>query len=121
MSAVLSAMKLITEPEELLQVTADIDNNNSGTVEFHEYLEWVDVKATKDPEFYAAYRVDLHNTKLGFDGTRWRSSGNILWIISGGIMIMTGLLLLTAVIYFRFILVPLVVRDLFVLLCLQCV
>jgi hypothetical protein len=36
-------------------------------------------------------------------------------------MIMTGLLLLTAVIYFRFILVPLVVRDLFVLLCLQCV
>jgi hypothetical protein len=110
-SAVLSAMNIFTEQEDLVEVTADIDHNNSGTIDLEEYLLWVDVKATNDKEFYADYKQRVHTAKLGFDGTKWRSSGNILWIICGGIMIITGLLLLAAEIYFRFILVPLLVRE----------
>ena len=54
------------------------------------------------------YRARATDLKLGYAGTTWRHIGNIAWLSNQGIMILTCLAILQSLIYFRFVLVPLV-------------
>lgn len=103
----LNAMKLFESEQELVSVLKEMDEDNSGTVDLYEYLTFLDEKCAADPDFHQSYRVLSSNTKLGFDGTTWRKHANITWLGTGGIIVLACLGVLTALIYFRFILVPL--------------
>jgi hypothetical protein len=103
----LNAMKLFKTEAELVQVLKEMDEDNSGTVDLFEYLTFLDDKCAADPEFHQHYRALSSKTKLGFDGTTWRKHANISWLGTGGIIVLACLGVLAAVIWFRFILVPL--------------
>eukprot|EP01052_Picozoa_sp_SAG31_P033913 SAG31_NODE_3894_length_3774_cov_2.376599_2_plen_332_part_00 len=103
----LRAIDLFETPEELIEVTRAIDDDNSGTIEKAEYLAYVDQRCAESAVFFASFRERSRVTKLGFDGTTWRSSANITWLMGEGVMILTSLAVLAAVVYFSFILVPL--------------
>jgi len=45
--------------------------------------------------------------KLGFAGTSWLQHASITWMMNAGVMIITTAVMLTGLIYFRFVLVPL--------------
>ena len=100
------AMQLFDTTEELVEVIKQMDEDNSGTIDFDEYIEYIDEKCQEDDDFYAQYRDRARNTKLGYDGTTWRKHANVAWLTSQGVMILTALAILGALIYFRFILVP---------------
>lgn len=102
----LKAMQLFDTTEEVVGVIKEMDEDNSGTIDFDEYIEYIDRKCSEEEDFYRQYRVRSRNTKLGYDGTTWRKHANITWITNQGIMILTVLAFLGALIYFRFILVP---------------
>ena len=100
------AMELFDTAEELVAVIKQMDEDNSGTIDFDEYTEYIDRKCRDDDEFYKQYQERSRNTKLGYDGTKWRKHANVTWLTNQGIMILTSLAILAALIYFRFILVP---------------
>ena len=101
------AMKLFDTSDELVATIKEMDEDNSGTIDYLEYVQYIDIKCSKDEEFYQTYKSRSHNTKLGYDGTTWRKNANIAWLTNQGIMILTFLGVLATLIYFRFILVPL--------------
>eukprot|EP01052_Picozoa_sp_SAG31_P044633 SAG31_NODE_7856_length_1582_cov_1.328388_2_plen_214_part_00 len=103
----LKSMSLFDTTEELISVTREMDDDNSGTIEFSEYLEYIDQRCDADLAFFASYRERCRNTKLGYDGTSWRKQANINWLMGEGIMVLTCLAILAAVVYFGFILIPL--------------
>ena len=100
------AMQLFDTADELLSVIKEMDEDNSGTIDFDEYIDYIDRKCQVDDEFYKQYQHRSRNTKLGYDGTTWRKHANVAWLTNQGIMILTALAVLGALIYFRFILVP---------------
>lgn len=100
------AMQLFDTAEELVEVIKQMDEDNSGTIDFDEYIEYIDNKCAADEEFYRQYHKRSRTTKLGYDGTTWRKHANIAWLTSQGVLILTALAILGALIYFRFILVP---------------
>ena len=102
----LKAMALFDTADELLQVIKKMDDDNSGTIDYDEYVEYIDERCERDPEFFAQYRARSHGTKLGYDGTSWRKHANIAWMTNQGILILTALAILGALIHFRFIMVP---------------
>jgi predicted PurR-regulated permease PerM len=100
------AMQLFDTTEELVEVIKQMDEDNSGTIDFDEYIEYIDDKCQVDDEFYVQYHNRSRSTKLGYDGTTWRKHANVAWLTSQGVLILTALAILGALIYFRFILVP---------------
>ena len=100
------AMQLFDTTDELLAVIKQMDEDNSGTIDFDEYIDYIDQQCHVDDEFYKQYQHRSRNTKLGYDGTTWRKHANVAWLTNQGIMILTALAILGALIYFRFILVP---------------
>lgn len=102
----MKAMELFSTEDELVATIKEMDDDNSGTIDYAEYVSYIDAKCNADPEFYTSYRTKSHTTKLGYDGTTWRKAANIAWMTNQGIMILTMLAILTALIYFKFILVP---------------
>ena len=104
----MKAMNLFETDEELLAVVKEMDDDNSGTIDFEEYLEYLDNRCKDNPEFQASYRKLSQRTKLGFDGTKWRKHANVAWLNTNATIIICGFVILYNLIYFRFILVPLV-------------
>ena len=100
------AMQLFDTAEEISSVIKQMDEDNSGTIDFDEYIEYIDEKCRDDEEFYKQYQLRSETTKLGYDGTTWRKHANVQWISANGIMILTTLAILGSLIYFSFILVP---------------
>ena len=100
------AMQLFDTAEEITSVIKRMDEDNSGTIDFDEYIEYIDEKCRDDEEFYKQYQLRSENTKLGYDGTTWRKHANVQWISANGTIILTTLAILGALIYFSFILVP---------------
>lgn len=103
----LKAMDLFDTTDDLVANIKAMDEDNSGTIDYMEYLQFIDAKCHEDEEFYKMYRARSHSTKLGYDGTLWRKHANIAWLTNQGILILTSLGVLFTLIYFRFILVPL--------------
>ena len=103
----LKATNLFDSVDELIQVLKEMDEDDSGTIEFDEYIAFLDKKCAADPVFLDSYRTRVMVTKLGFDGTTWRPHANISWLTNQGIMILTCLAIVAALVYFSFMLVPL--------------
>ncbi len=101
------AMKLFDTADELVATIKEMDEDNSGTIDYLEYVQFIDQKCYTDDAFYQTYKTRSYSTKLGYDGTLWRKHANIAWLTNQGIMILTFLGILATLIYFRFILVPL--------------
>ena len=89
------------------EAMAEMDDDNSGTISKDEYIQFIDKKCASDPDFHASFTSHCRSAKLGYDGTTWRNHANIDWLSSQGVLILMWLSILAAIIYFRFILVPL--------------
>ena len=103
----LGAMNLFETTEQLVDVIKEMDSDNSGTIEFDEYIEYIDNKCAFDLAFLKAYRERSANTKLGYDGTSWRHHGNVSWLTNNGVMIITAIAVLGVLMELSYILVPL--------------
>ena len=104
----LTTMELFDSVDELIEVIREMDDDNSGTIELDEYMQYIDERCANDDAFHISYRNKAQNLKLGYAGTTWRRQGNVSWLSNQGIMILTCLAILQSLIYFRFVLVPLV-------------
>lgn len=102
----LRAMNLFETQDELTATIKGMDDDNSGTIDYDEYVDFIDAKCAEDQGFYERYTVQAAGTKLGYDGTSWRKGANIMWMTNQAIMIITVLSILGALIYFKFVLVP---------------
>lgn len=100
------AMKLFDDDDQIVAAIKQMDVDNSGTIDFEEYLGYIDARCSQSPEFHKEYRVRSKNTKLGFDGTTWRTHANTTWMMNNGMIIVASGVVLTFLIYFDFILVP---------------
>jgi hypothetical protein len=100
------AMKLFDDDDQIVAAIKQMDVDNSGTIDFEEYLDYIDARCSQSPEFHKEYRVRSKNTKLGFDGTTWRTHANTTWMMNNGMIIVASGVVLTFLIYFDFILVP---------------
>ena len=106
MGRMFSAVNLFDTREELVSLIKQMDDDNSGTISKDEYIQFIDKKCASDPDFHASFTSHCRSAKLGYDGTTWRNHANIDWLSSQGVLILMWLSILAAIIYFRFILVP---------------
>jgi len=104
----LLALKCLATHEDRVKAIHAMDEDESGTIEFDEMVTYFDQAAYAHPVFYTTLLRCMKQVKMGFAGTTWRKSANIHWLTNNGIMVLTVLAMLQALIYFKFVLVPLV-------------
>jgi predicted PurR-regulated permease PerM len=102
-------LSVVGNQEDAIKVMREMDENNDGSIDLREFLDGMDDiaavgKYIHREEFEERMSKKL---KLGFAGTSWLQHASITWMMNAGVMIITTAVMLTGLIYFRFVLVPL--------------
>ena len=97
------------ETDELVRIMHKMDTDDGGTISVEEFVDGIDNIMSKFPDDATRLREFWANNtiKVGFAGTTWRPYENTIWLMNGGVMIMTVGVIMVAIVYFSFILVPL--------------
>ena len=99
----LAMLNIEVEGEVLAQMFVEMDENDDGEIDFDEFVP--SMVNHIDPE---ALDV-MDQIKIGGLGTRMWSRGEVLWAANTGLLIASGGIVLAALIYFNFMLVPLTI------------
>jgi len=99
----LNMLNIEVEPEVLAEMFVEMDGNDDGEIDFDEFVP--SMVNHIDPE-----QLDvMDQIKIGGLGTRMWSRGEVLWAGNTGLLIASGGVLLSGLIYFHFMLVPLTI------------
>ena len=101
-------LSVVGNQADAIKVMQEIDVNNDGSIDLREFLDGMDKIADEGHYIHADdFRKQMNKKlKLGFGGTSWLDHASITWMMNGGVVIITTGVLLSGLIYFRFILVP---------------
>lgn len=100
---ILKMLNIDVDEETLLQMFAEMDENDDGEIDFDEFVP--SMVNHIDPE---ALDI-LDQISIGSLGTRMWTRGEILWAANTGLLIASGGGMLAGIIYFSFMLVPLTI------------
>ena len=102
-------LSVVGNQEDAIKVMRAMDVNNDGSIDLREFLDGMEEIAVEG-KFIHASEFDERMSKklkLGFAGTSWLQHASITWMMNAGVMIITSAVMLSGLIYFRFVLVPL--------------
>jgi AI-2 transport protein TqsA len=99
----LKMLNIEVEEEELQEMFLEMDENDDGQIEFDEFVPTM-VRHIQPEQLDVMDQI-----KVGGQGTRMWSRGEILWAANTGLLLISGGVILAGLIYFNFMLVPLTI------------
>ena len=99
----LKMLNIEVEPDELQEMFQEMDENDDGEIDFEEFVPTM-VKHISPEQLDVMDQI-----RVGGQGTRMWSRGEILWAANTGLLLASGGVLLAGLIYFNFMLVPLTI------------
>ena len=97
----LKKLGMFTDEDEAHRVYEEMDRDRSGDVDFGEFATQIDktlyeayADQTKNEEELIKIMNDFEEIKTGFAGTTWRKQANVIWMMNGGVMIITASVML---------------------------
>jgi hypothetical protein len=80
-----------------IRMITEIDANNDGTIDWPEMVQYMDrVASTQEMDFS---ETSKRNIKVGYGGTTWRKSGNILWLSHHCLIICAAAVVVVGAVY----------------------
>jgi len=106
----LNMLGIDVDDDTLAKMFAEMDENDDGEIDFEEFV----------PAMFHNISMDqldaVNEIKIGSLGTRMWSRGEILWAANTGLLLVSAGVIMTFIIYFNFILVPLTISYFMVFL-----
>ena len=99
----LKMLNIEVEEEELQEMFMEMDENDDGQIDFDEFVPTM-VKHIQPEQLDVMDQI-----KVGGQGTRMWSRGEVLWAANTGLLLISGGVILAGLIYFNFMLVPLTI------------
>ena len=116
----LKKLGMFTDEDEAHRVYEEMDRDRSGDVDFGEFATQIDktlyeayADQTKNEEELIKIMNDFEEIKTGFAGTTWRKQANVIWMMNGGVMIITASVMLVFTVQGAFLLIPMTMAYFF--------
>jgi hypothetical protein len=105
----LQRLGVVGNKDDAIKMMRQMDQNNDGSVDINEFVAFFDREFLKlNTMSHPDLKEKLsRKIKLGYAGTSWRAHANIAWMSNAGIVLIAVGVGMQAIIYFRFVLVPL--------------